>query len=256
MTQKHQFEGLQNFRDFGGYRAGDRTIARGRFFRSAAPGMATEADLARLREMGFGVIVDLRRPEERQRTPSRWDNFACVVVENDDHHEGDESWQGFMSSSDLTVDAFRGYLDRYYRRGPHLPRHIDLFSRYFDTLAESEGALLVHCAAGKDRTGMIVALTHALAGVHEDDIFADFLLTNDDDRFARFGPAWAEAIEQEYGKRPDPAAMRIAQGVEAPYLEAAFASIHERYGDVETYVRDVLGVDAAKRRKIERRLFE
>ncbi len=256
MTQKHQFEGLQNFRDFGGYRAGEREIARGRFFRSAAPGMATEADLRRLAEMGFTTIVDLRRPEERARNPSRWDNFSAALVQNDDQHEGEESWQGFMSSSDLTAEAFRGYLDRYYRRGPHLPRHIDLFSRYFDAVAESEGALLVHCAAGKDRTGMIVALTHALAGVHEDDIYADFLLTNDPVRFATFGPQWAENIEREYGKRPPLDALHVAQGVEAPYLEAALSSIREKYGDVETYLRDALAIDAAKRKKIEKRLFE
>lgn len=256
LTQKHQFEGLQNFRDFGGYKAGDRTIQRGRFFRSAAPGMATEADRARLREMGFGAIIDLRRPEERERTPSRWDDFSCAVIANDDDHEGDETWHGLMANTKLTVADFRGYLDRYYTRGPHLPRHIDLFSRYFDTLASTDGALLVHCAAGKDRTGMIVALTHALAGVHEDDIFADFLLTNDPVRFATFGPAWADAIEKEHGKRPDEEAMRIAQGVEAPYLQAAFRSIHERYGDTENYLRDALGIDAAKRKKIEKRLFE
>ncbi len=257
MTQKHPFEGLQNFRDFGGYQAGDRTMARGRFFRSAAPGMATDSDLARLAELGISAIIDLRRPEERERNPARrWENFSAAIVENDDHHEGEESWQGFMASSDLTGADFRGYLDRYYRRGPHLPRHIDLFSRYFDIVAETPGALLVHCAAGKDRTGMIVALTHTLAGVHEDDIFHDFLLTNDPERFARFGPMWADSIHAEYGKRPDPEAMHVAQGVEARFLAAAFDSIRAEHGDVETYLRDVLGIDANKRAQIEKKLFE
>lgn len=256
MTQKHQFEGLQNFRDFGGYQAGGRVIQRGRFFRSAAPGMATEADLQRLAEMGLAAIVDLRRPEERARTPSRWDNFSAAVIANDDHHEGEETWAGLMANTDLRVEDIRGYLDRYYRRAVHLPRHIDLFSRYFDAVAESEGAVLVHCAAGKDRTGIVVALTHTLAGVHEDDIFADFLLTNDPDRFARMGPVWAETIEKEYGKRPTPEAMNLAMGVEAPFLHAAFETIRAQHGDVETYIRDVLGVDDAKRKRIEKRLFE
>jgi len=253
-----QFEGLQNFRDYGGYAtaAGPRMAVQ-RFFRSANPAFASDDDLRRLADMGLTHIVDLRRPDERQRNPSRrWENFAASVVENDDDHEGDESWHSFMSESDLTADAFRGYLNRYYRRGPHLPRHIDLFTRYFDAVAEGDGALLVHCAAGKDRTGMIVALTHTLAGVHEDDIFADFLLTNDPERFAKHGPVWAEAIEAEHGKRPTQEAMAIAMGVEAEYLAGALGVIREQHGDVHNYLRDVLGIDEAKQRRIEKRLFD
>lgn len=262
MTQNfvraHQFESLQNFRDYGGYAtAGGPRMAVQRFFRSANPALASDDDLRRLAEMGLTHIVDLRRPDERQRNPSRrWENFAASVVENDDDHEGDESWHGFMAESDLTADAFRGYLNRYYRRGPHLPRHIDLFTRYFDAVADGDGALLVHCAAGKDRTGMIVALTHTLAGVHEDDIFADFLLTNDPERFAKHGPVWAEAIEAEHGKRPTQEAMVIAMGVEAEYLAGALGVIREQHGDVHNYLRDVLGIDEAKQRRIEKRLFD
>lgn len=257
-VRRHNFQDLQNFRDFGGYdTAAGRRMAINRFFRSANPALASDDDLRRLAEMGLTHIVDLRRPDERQRNPSRrWENFAAAVVENDDEQEGDESWHGFMAESDLTADAFRGYLNRYYRRGPHLPRHIDLFTRYFDALADSEGALLVHCAAGKDRTGMIVALTHTLAGVHEDDIFEDFLLTNDLERFAKHGPVWAAAIEAEHGKRPTQEAMNIAMGVEAEYLKGALDVIHESHGDVRTYLRNVLNVDEAKQKRIERRLFD
>jgi protein-tyrosine phosphatase len=257
-VRKHAFDDLQNFRDFGGYdTASRRRMAIGRFFRSANPAFASDDDLRRLAEMGLSHIVDLRRPDERQRNPARrWENFAAAVIQNDDEHEGDETWHGFMAESDLTAEAFRGYLNRYYRRAPHLPRHIDLFARYFDALADGDGALLVHCAAGKDRTGMIVALTHALAGVHEDDIFADFLLTNDPERFAKHGPVWAAAIEAEHGKRPTQEAMAIAMGVEADYLKGALDVIHESHGDVRTYLKDVLGVDEAKQRRIEKRLFD
>jgi len=257
-VRKHAFDDLHNFRDFGGYdTAAGKRMAINRFFRSANPSLASQDDLQRLAQMGLTHIVDLRRPEERQRAPSkRWENFAAAVVENDDDDEGDETWHGLMADSDLTVDAFRGYLNRYYRRAPHLPRHIDLFTRYFDALADGEGALLVHCAAGKDRTGMIVALTHALAGVHEDDILADFLLTNDHERFAKHGPVWAAAIEAEHGKRPTDEAMVIAMGVEAEYLHGALDVIRESHGDIRTYLSDVLGVDAAKQRRIEKRLFD
>lgn len=257
MTRKIAFEEIQNFRDFGGYEARGQRLARGRLYRSASHALASDVDLDRLAGMGISAIVDLRRPEERERGPSRrWRDCAAVVIENDDPHEGEESWRDLLTHSDLSVEAFRGYLVRYYTRGPHLPRHIDLFTRYFDTLAKLDGALVVHCAAGKDRTGMIVALTHTLAGVHRDDIFEDFLLTNDPERFDAHGPLWAEAIKAEHGRAPDRAAMHVAMGVDAAYLAATFASIEERYGDVETYLRDVLKIDAAKRAAIERRLFD
>lgn len=257
VKRKHAFEKLENFRDFGGYDAGGRQIARGRFFRSANHAHASDNDLMRLADMGFGAIVDLRRPDERQRSPSRrWANFAAAVVENDDAFEGDLNWHEFLSSTDMSAEAFRGYLLRYYRAAPHLPRHVDLFSRYFDTLANSEGAFLVHCAAGKDRTGMIVALTHTLAGVHEDDIFADYLLTNDPDRMAHAGPIWAADLERDYGKKPDIHAVGALMGVHEDYLHEAFNAMTESHGDVETYIRDALGVDAEKRARIEKRLFE
>ena len=255
-TRKHLFDGLHNFRDFGGYDAGGRRMAAGRFFRSANHAAASDADLARLRDMGIGAVIDLRRPSERERQPSRrWADFSGVVIENDDHDEGAETWDVFMSEWDMTEDSFRGYMMRYYTRAPHTPRLIELYQRYFDVLANGEGALVVHCAAGKDRTGLIVALTHMLAGVHHDDVVADYLLTNDPARFEAFGATWAEAIRVERGFGPSLETMRMVMGVEPAYLNRSLQVIAERNGGVEGYLRDVLGVDAGKRAGIEQRLF-
>ncbi len=244
VSRLHAFEGLTNFRDFGGYQAGDRRIASGRFFRSANHALATDADLARLRDMGIGAVVDLRRPQERERSPSRrWAGFAAQVIENHDHDEGAESWDDFMANWDMEPGAYQQFLLRYYADAPHLPRLVDLFTRYFDTLASSDGALVVHCAAGKDRTGLVVALTHLLAGVHHDDIVADYMLTNTSGRF------------EQHGRAPTLETMRIIMGVSPEFLERSLAVIEQRNGGVEGYLRDTLGVDARKRDLIERRLF-
>ena len=255
--RKIAFDGLHNFRDFGAYDAGGRRMASGRFFRSANHSLASEADLQRLAEMGIGAIIDLRRPDERERQPSRrWAGFSARVIENDDPDEGRESWGEFMASWDLTKRSYHQYIIRYYTQAPHLPRLIALYTKYFEALAETEGGIVVHCAAGKDRTGLIVALTHALAGVHRDDIMADYLLTNDSERFAVFGAQWAETIRQERGVGPDLDTMKFIMGCEAEYLETSFKVIEERSGGVEKYLRDVLGVDSARRTEIEKRLFE
>lgn len=252
----HSFDGLHNFRDFGGYVAGNRKLVSGRLFRSANHALASEADLAKLAGLEIGAVIDLRRPEERERQPSRrWEGFAGTVIENDDPDEGVETWSGFMASWDMTPDSFRGFQQRYYAQAPYLPRLLDLFSRYFDTLAAMDGAMVVHCAAGKDRTGLIVALTHKLAGVHDDDIMADYLKTNESGRFEAFGAQWAEMIRQERGRGPTLDTMKVVMSVEPAHLEQSFAMIRERSGSVEAYLRDALGVDAVKRGEIEKRVF-
>lgn len=255
-ARRHRFDGLHNFRDFGGYRAGGRKLVSGKLFRSANHAGASDADLERLKEMEIGAVIDLRRPSERERQPSRrWDGFAGTVIENHDHDEGAETWDVFMSTWDMTEESFRGYMMRYYTRAPYTPRLMELYRQYFDVLANGEGALIVHCAAGKDRTGLIVALTHMLAGVHRDDVVADYLLTNDPERFDAFGAAWAEGIRQERGVGPTLETMRMVMGVEPAYLERSLGEIVERHGSVEAYLRDALGVDATKQAAIEKRLF-
>ena len=255
-SRLHAFEGLTNFRDFGGYDAGGRRIVTGRFFRSANHALATDADLARLKDMGISAVVDLRRPQERERSPSRrWDGFSALVIENHDHDEGGESWEQFMAGWDMEAPSYRDFLMRYYAEAPHLPRLLDLFTRYFDVMADSEGAVVVHCAAGKDRTGLVVALTHWLAGVHMDDIVSDYLMTNTSGRFETHGANWRAAILEQHGRAPTMDVMRAIMGVEADFLAKSFDVITERNGGVEGYLRDALGVDAAKRAKIEARLF-
>lgn len=257
--RKRPFEGLRNFRDFGGYQGQGGRMATGRFFRSANHANASEADLAELAALGISAIVDLRRPEERERMPSRrWPDFQATVIENhdDDEGAGTESWHGFMAEWDLSPEGIRGYHHRYYERAPTLPRLHDLYRRYFHVVADSEGPVVVHCAAGKDRTGLIVALTHLIAGVHRDDIVADYLLTNDPETFAVHAPIWAEEIAKQRGRAPSMEAMHVAMGVEAEYLDRAMGVIEATYGGVEGYLRDTLGIDAPLRARIERRLFE
>src|SRR5882724_6753413 len=151
MSRHIDFEGIENFRDFGGYdtRHG-RPLKRGLLYRSANHAYATEADLQRMAELELAAIIDLRRTDERALEPSRrWPGFGAAVVENDilsDHAD----WAEMMKTVEV-VDAewFRQDGMGYYRTAPYQARHIDLFRRYFQTLADAEGPIVVHCAAGK-----------------------------------------------------------------------------------------------------------
>jgi protein tyrosine/serine phosphatase len=256
MTRHIDFEGIENFRDFVGYGASDgRTVKPGVLYRSANHTYATEADLQRMRELGVAAIIDLRRPDERTREPSkRWAGFQGQVVEND-IESAHADWAETMKGVTLTPQWFLDDGVAYYRRGPFEARHIDLWSRYFRTLAEAPGAIVVHCAAGKDRTGMICALTHHIAGVHPDDIMADFLETNNEERMARKMSFLGPWLRETVGQTVSDDALRVAVGVHADYLNTALGVIRERHGSIDAYLAEVLGVDETLRERLYERLL-
>ena len=255
-TRIFSLEGVDNFRDFGDYAtAAGRRVHPGRLYRSAHHGQATDADLAAIAALEIAVIVDLRRGEERERTPSRrHDGFAARLIENDGNEASSDPFVEFIKASDASEGAFRDYMLGYYRGAPFDERHLDLFSRYFQALAEAEGPVLIHCTAGKDRTGILAALTHHVAGVHRDDIFEDYLLTNKVASFERRLPAVAQMIVELSGRTPTDGAVRTAVSVDAAYLEMAFAVIEGRNGSLDAYLEDALGLDPALRARVEARL--
>jgi len=257
MTRHIDFDGIENFRDFGGYDTHHgRPVKRGLLYRSANHAYASDDDLARMAYLELAAIIDLRRSEERAREPSkRWPGFGAAVIENDilsDHAD----WIDAMKGVEVDAAWFLNDGLSYYRRAPFEARHIDLFSRYFRTLAEVEGPIVVHCAAGKDRTGLICALTHHLLGVSQDDIMADYLLTNDVERMARKMSFLGPWLRDTVGKTVDEAALRVAVSVNPAYLETAFSVIREAHGSLDAYLSEALGVDDALREALQARLLD
>ncbi|MBS0361015.1 MAG: tyrosine-protein phosphatase [Proteobacteria bacterium] len=257
MTRRIAFDGIDNFRDFGGYdtRHG-RPLRSGVLYRSAHQARASDADLERLAALGLALIVDLRRANEREREPSRrWQGFAAQVIENDIGQEHVDEWSDFIAKSDLTAESFRNYMLDYYRGAPFQRRHIDLYSRYFQALAATDGPVLVHCAAGKDRTGILCALTQHLAGVTEADMLEDYLLTNEPQRLAARLPMVRETLQANTGKTASDDALMTAMRVEAEYLAEAFATMRAAHGSLDGYLDEVLGLDADLRTRLHERLL-
>ncbi|MFC0283903.1 tyrosine-protein phosphatase [Camelimonas abortus] len=241
-------EAIINFRDFGGYAtaAGGRVVT-GRLFRAAHQHEATDADLALMARLNLALVVDLRRPTERRTQPSRRPpNWRGQVIENDIGDEAETPHLTFLRRTDVTPAAIEEYLQGYYRKALHEERHMDLFARALKALPQTDGAALVHCAAGKDRTGLLVALVHTVLGVHRDDIIADYLLTNE---LTMTGARRAEVQKRLSGAlgRPVPdEAVHAFLGVAGHHLEIAFDSAKERYGSVDGYLTR-LGVTSADR---------
>lgn len=262
MTDRlHAFEAIDNFRDYGDYAtAAGRRVKPGRLLRSAHHARASEADLERLNALDIGTVVDLRRPGERRDQPSRRpDGFSGQIIEGGVDDGAEAPHITFLKTADLTPDSGRRFMTQTYRALPFDASHQDVFSRYFQALADQaetsrNRAVVIHCAAGKDRTGFLAALTHHLLGVSRDDMVEDYLLTNTAVDLAGRAPGIAKQLHKMTGRVASDDAIVAFLGVEAAYLEAAFAEVEARHGSVDAYLKEALGVDAARRDRIVQRL--
>ena len=253
----HRLETLDNLRDYGDYvTSGGARVRRGRLIRSANQSRMSEADLATLAGYGFGTIVDLRRPIERIKQPSRrYPGFDGRVIDNDLDAVGEAPHITFLQSADLTPDSGRRFMTDLYAEMAFAPSHLEIFSQYFEVLAESDRPILIHCAAGKDRTGLLAALTHHLLGVSRDDLLEDYLLTNVAVDLEARAPDIALQLKKLTGRVAAPDAVVAFMGVEPAYLDAAFTAIEARHGSLDAYLERALGVDTARRDRIIARLI-
>lgn len=246
-----RLEGIENFRDFGGYGA----VRAGCLYRSAHQGRATDADLARLAALKLAVVVDLRRPDERRRDPCRRPpSFGARVIETALEGDAEAPHLKFLRETDLTPASGHAFMVEEYARLPFEPAHREVFGRYFEALSEADGPVLIHCAAGKDRTGLLAALTHKLLGVDDEAILADYMLTNSVRPMQEWAERFSTLLEREYGRRPDADAVAAFLRVHPDWLGAAFDAIEARPGGLEGYLR-ALGVDDDRRRRIRERLL-
>lgn len=109
-------------------------------------------------------------------------------------------------------------------------------------LAQVDGAVLIHCAAGKGRTGRPVALIHHAMGVAYDDILADYELANQAIWWKVRLPDLAETMRRIYGTSADQDVLHAFLNGQGEYLDGAFLSVKRRHGSVDNYLSDALGV--------------
>ncbi len=255
-TRLHRFDAVENFRDYGDYAAGaGRRLRAGVLFRAGHQARATEADVARLEALNLETVVDLRRVSERRTQPSkRPDAFSGRVIEWDRGDDGEAPHITFLKTAPLTEEGGRAFMMDTYRRLPFEDAHLDLFRRYFQALGEGSGAVLIHCAAGKDRTGLLAALTHHLLGVSHDEMMEDYLLTNRAVDLEGRAASVARQLQDWTGQPASRAAVVAFLGVSPEFLDAAMDAMVEAHGSIDAYLEQALGVDAALRDRIGERL--
>jgi protein-tyrosine phosphatase len=250
--------GIHNFRDYGGYTTADGAqLKTGVLFRSGQHVGATVDDLAAVAALDLKTVIDLRGNSERRNYPcARPESFGAQVYFYDGETAGRGGAPHVEAAREIVTaaDAHRAMVDLYAFM-PFRPNLIAVLRMYFDALAERDGAHLLHCLAGKDRTGLAAALLHTLMGVHRDDMMADYLLTNTaGDPEARIA-AGASSIRASRGPYIGDDAIRVLMGVDEVFLDAALAAMVSEHGSVETYARDVLGVTPERRAQIAERII-
>ena len=241
-------QGIHNFRDYGGWRTkGGGQVRNGLLYRSGHHVEATDEDLAAIAPLGIHTVIDLRGESERSANPCRRvEGFDGEVV----FYEGETTSSPPHMDIDpemTAADFARERMLAVYTRMPDNPAMIEMFGRYLNILAERDGASLVHCYAGKDRTGVAATMLLHILGVSEDDQRREFLRTNESPTFEILARQSLPGIEARLGRKLDEGAARDLLGVREEYLDRYLGIASERHGSFDGYLERAIGVDDALR---------
>ncbi len=246
-------EGGVNMRDIGGYpaRAG-RRVRWGRVYRSGTLADLTDADLERLAALNLRLICDLRATEEIERQPDRLPPNPGLIYTH------------------LSINAhtrMRDWLHTLLFRRDQLDEVVaDSYLRLATTRAEALGAVLtrladpdslpalIHCTAGKDRTGIVIALLLHLLGVSEDLIVADYALSNA--HYDRILHAARHDFKRTTALGITEDEMRPAMTVNPAYLRRLFAHLRAEHGSVDRYLHNAAGLTEETVERLHAQLLE
>lgn len=249
-------EGATNFRDFGGYQGAEgRRVRWGQLYRSGELSRVSEADRRVIADLGLDRIVDLRIEEELHRAPNALAARERTRITHLALYPGSASAYGeLLMSGTASADAMVEIMAAINR---DLARdHNAEYAALLRAVAHAEGPVLIHCAAGKDRTGFGVAMLLFALGVSREEVMEDYLLT---ERHFDSGTALEEHIQRyvDRGAPPiDPEVLRPLLAVDRRYLAAALDEIDRLAGSVEAYLAGPLACTHETQETLRARLLE
>ncbi|WP_221349769.1 tyrosine-protein phosphatase [Streptomyces beigongshangae] len=255
-----ELAGVRNFRDVGGLPTADgRRVAYGRLFRSGHLAHATASDAAFLASLGLHTVFDFRNAADQRLEGADVElpGVRNVNLPLTDPADGAEFWR-MVRDGDL--DQLRGLLADGRAANRMIVSYRTIIKertaehrQVLHALAEDSVPALMHCAAGKDRAGLSVAVTLLALDVERDAVMADYLESNAGHRrykVRRSGSA-ASAYTPEVMELLGP-----LFDARAEYLTAAFDTIEETWGGTDAYLERALGVTPAIRERLRERLLD
>jgi protein-tyrosine phosphatase len=236
--------GTWNFRDIGGTATPAGPVRRGIVYRSAALAQLDPSGVAALEKLGVTDVFDLRGEQEIGRDGKDQVPDTVNVTVAPFHPEEDEAAVHEMQEAATPISRAERVI-AYYAAIPVLGPAQAAVAQLLRTVADGTGSVLVHCAAGKDRTGWAIAALLTVAGADRDAVLADYLLSNAAIDSLR---SWLQA---HYGDAVD-AGTEIL-GVDPSYLQAAWDSVEQNFGSFDGYLA-AIGIDEDVVRRVRRRL--
>lgn len=255
-----ELAGVRNFRDVGGLPTVDgKRVKQGQLFRSGHLAHATEEDAAFLASLGLHTIFDFRNASDQklEGPDVELPGVRNVNLPLTDPADGAEFWKMVR---DGEIDQLRSILGD----GKAANRMINSYrtiikqrtaehSQVLHALAEDSVPALMHCAAGKDRAGLSIAVTLLAVGVERDAIVADYLESNAAHR--RYKVHRSSSSAAAYS----PEVMELLSPLfdaRTAYLTAAFETIEETWGGVDPYLEQALRITPELRERLRERLLD
>ncbi|MDQ0593087.1 protein-tyrosine phosphatase [Chryseobacterium ginsenosidimutans] len=241
---------VYNFRTIGNIKNIDgRTLKEGKFYRSANLYKLKQKSFDEIKNLGIKEIIDLRNSKEIAQKP---DNLpADIIYKNYSAFEdkGDQLNQAkklVLKGKVNGSDADKRMLDFYKE---YVTENPEIIKKIIIEILDSDQPILYHCTAGKDRTGITTALILTILKFDKQTIYNDYLLSNNyrkklvDKRLNL-----ANNLHFLYPKM-DVEVLEKLSWVETDYLDAAFNEINNKYGSIDTYIEEVLGISENKRQE-------
>jgi protein-tyrosine phosphatase len=250
--------GVRNFRDVGGVPAADgRRLRHGVLFRSGHLAHATEEDTAFLSGLGLHTVFDFRNSADQalEGPDVELPGVRNLNIPLSDPADGAEFWKmvrdGELEQLRTVLSDGQGAARMIASYRSMIKNRTAEHSRILHSLAEDSVPALMHCAAGKDRAGLSVAVTLMALGVDQEAIEADYLQSNSPHRRYKMHRGSKGGMSPEVAELLSP-----LFDARAAYLHAALNTIDETWGGVEPYLTDGLGLDAVTREKLRARMLE
>jgi protein-tyrosine phosphatase len=253
-------ESVANLRDLGGYTAEHGSVVAYKLiYRSNQLNPISPADLDKIAALGLKTAFDLRTEAERDPAPDVIPpdvKYVWLDVLKDAPGAG-AAQLGTLLKDPQKADATLGngkaeaLFIQSYREFVSLPSAKSAFRRLFAALPHpGNGPALFHCTTGKDRTGWAAASLLTLLGVSKEQVYADYLRSNE-----YILPAYKSLIDAFVEKGGDPAITSAVLGVRKAYLDASFEEVDRRYGSMESYFETGLNIDGATQQLLRKRFL-